>query len=253
MWCLFTVDADAGLASFLILHLYEPMSLHYPDLKRTTVARSFLVGSFSELLIGGRGNHQPYHSFPDYLSSLLTASVLIAWNVAFVSSANIIGFSVLRCLVNSVSFLRLLDVSLVVMELTVFSGSRHMAKYWADGIPFISTVQLLRAGDRYWTFCDSKWRSSTPRSVYIACQGLDDIVLPWYSSLLHSRYACWMTEMCLRSLLIYLCIWPVVVVSPRWVFSGGSWLDMCPAWATWLMTLGWNQQRVVLQVCQYPL
>ena len=47
MWRLATV----GPASFFILLLKEPRSLQYPDLNCARVARSFMVKSFSELLI----------------------------------------------------------------------------------------------------------------------------------------------------------------------------------------------------------
>ena len=50
-------------------------------------------------------------------------------------------------LVHSVSFIRLLGVSLVVIEWQTFSGSRHLAKYCADvvmSVPLPSAFKLLR-------------------------------------------------------------------------------------------------------------
>ena len=55
----------------------------------------------------------------------------ITWSVSFLLCTNIIGSTVLRCLVNSVSFIRLLGVSLVVIEWQTFSSSRHLTKYCA--------------------------------------------------------------------------------------------------------------------------
>ena len=51
------------------------------------------------------------------------------------SSAIIIGSTVLQCLVNSVSFIRLSGVYLVVIEWQTLSGSRHLAKYCAYSSP----------------------------------------------------------------------------------------------------------------------
>ena len=119
------------LASLLILLLLEPMSLQCQNLSWARVVRSFLVSSFSEMLInGGRSSNTRFLLW--LLTAWSTVLLWIAWSVAFLSYAIIIGSTVLQCLVNSVSFIRLLEVSLVVMELLTFSGSRHLAKYCAD-------------------------------------------------------------------------------------------------------------------------
>ena len=95
--------------------------MQYPDLNCARVARSFLVRSLSESLIRwGRSSNTIFFFWS--LTALLTASVWIAWSIYFLLSANIIGSTVLRCLVNSVSFIRLLGVSLVVMEWQTFPG-----------------------------------------------------------------------------------------------------------------------------------
>ena len=55
------------LASFLILFLYEPKSLQYPDINWSRVARSLQVRSFSMSLIGGgEDEHPPLHFCPEF-------------------------------------------------------------------------------------------------------------------------------------------------------------------------------------------
>ena len=122
------------------------------------MARSFMVRSFYESVIGcGRQSNTILFFWS--LTALLTASVWIAWSVAFLLSANIIGSTVLRCLVNSVSFIRLLGVSLVVMEWQVFPGSRHLAKYCADSSSECSLTFSILASTCRWSTLDMLWQS----------------------------------------------------------------------------------------------
>ena len=52
MWHFTAVRTDVEASVLLFSVLYESMSLQYPYLNWARVARSFLVISFSELLIG---------------------------------------------------------------------------------------------------------------------------------------------------------------------------------------------------------
>ena len=94
------------------------------------------------------------------------------WNLTFLLSANIIDSTVLQCLVKSVSFIRLLVVSLVVMEWQTFPGSRHLTRYCADSssaCSFTFRCFSFYVGGQHWISCDSQWQSSEPCSVYIGC------------------------------------------------------------------------------------
>ena len=96
---------------------------------RILVERSFLVNSFSKLLIGGG---RP--SSTTFLSWHWTALTDAVWSASFLffPFSTIIGSTVFRCLVYSVSFIYLSGVALVVMEWHTFLGSRHLVKYCAD-------------------------------------------------------------------------------------------------------------------------
>ena len=82
----------------------------------------------------------------------------IAWSVAFLLSANIIGSTVLGCLVNSVSFIRLLRVALVVVEWQTFSGSRHLDKYCAETSSECSLTFSILASTCRWSTLDILWQ-----------------------------------------------------------------------------------------------
>ena len=79
------------------------------------------------MINGGRSSNTTF--LHRLVTASLAAIVWIAWGVAFLSFVIIIGSIVLRGLVNSVTFIRLLGGggSIVVMELLTFSGSRHLA------------------------------------------------------------------------------------------------------------------------------
>ena len=110
-------------AAFVILLLYELRGLQCPVLNWASIVGYFLVWSFSEFLIG-EDHHPTLHSFLDNL----------AWSVSFLSFAILIGNTVLRCLVNIVSFLRLLGVSIVEVPDSFC-------------MPVIDTVHLVTASD----------------------------------------------------------------------------------------------------------
>ena len=124
------------------------------------MARSFLVMSFSESLIGWGGSSNTIFFFWS-LTALFTASVWIAWSVSYLLSAGIIGSTVLRCLVYSVSFIRLLGVSIVVIEWQTFSGSRHLAKYCADSNSECSLTVIISASTCRWFTLDIFWQLVT--------------------------------------------------------------------------------------------
>ena len=146
------------------------MSPQYPDLNCARVSRPSWLGLFLSPWLGVE-DHLTLFFFWS-LTALLTASVWIAWRVAFLLSANIVGSTMLRCLVDSVSFIRLLEVSLVVIEWQKFSGSRHLAKYCADSSSECSLTFSISASTykyQHWTSCDNQWQSSEPISVYNGC------------------------------------------------------------------------------------
>ena len=93
---------------------------------------SFLVRSLSAVVDWVWKTIQHYILFLIFDSLVDCVRVNCLESVIFLLFANIIGSTVLRCLVNSVSFIRLLGVSLVVMEWQTFTGSRHLAKYGVD-------------------------------------------------------------------------------------------------------------------------
>ena len=132
--------------------------------------RSFRVNSFSEMLIaGGRSSNTTF--LHKLVTAWLTAVVWIAWSVVFLSFAIISGSTALRCLVNRGSFIILLGGSLVVMEKLTLSGSRHLAKYYADSSSECSfTFSRFASACRWSTmaFCDIRWKSSEP---HFACIG----------------------------------------------------------------------------------
>ena len=79
-------------------------------------------------------------------------------SVGFLLYANILGSTVLRCLVKNVFFVRLLGVSLVVMEWQPFPGSRFLAKYCAESSSEWSfTISILGSTCR-WSTLDILWQ-----------------------------------------------------------------------------------------------
>ena len=148
------------------------------DVEASILLYSALIGVYNILILTGRGWNIPSWLFGRgrssntilfswSLTALLTASVWIAWSVAFLLSANIIGFTVLRRLVNSVFFTRLLGVSLVVIECHTFSGSRHLAKYCADSGSECSLTFSISAYTCRWSTLDILWQPvAIPRASF---------------------------------------------------------------------------------------
>ena len=90
-------------------------------------------------------------------TALTTAAVWSAWSVVFLSLFTIIGSTIFRCLVYSVSFICLSGMALVVMGWHTFPGSRHLAKYCADSNSECSLTFSISASVCRWSILDILW------------------------------------------------------------------------------------------------
>ena len=123
---------------------------------RILVERSFLVIVFFLNCLMAEDDHLAPHSFHDSWQPywLRQSEVLGVW----LSFLTIIGSTVFRCLVYSLSFICLLEGVIVVVDWHTFPGSRHLTKYCADSGSECSLTFCISVSVCRWSILDILWQ-----------------------------------------------------------------------------------------------